>query len=62
MFLKLLENLLRAKKEILLRKSTIEFKAQKLTSKAFRLLKRKWLKRKKRRLVNMVARDFSESI
>ena len=61
-FLRLLENLLVSKRERLVCKQVYEFRASKIASKAFKLLKRRWLKRKKRRLLNLVARDFSASI
>jgi hypothetical protein len=39
-----------------------EFRTENLCTKAFKILKRRWLKQKKRRLLNLVAKDFSASI
>lgn len=58
-FLKLLENVLRSKQERLVDATVCDFRRNVLCQKALRVLKRKWLKKKKHRLMNRVAQDFS---
>jgi hypothetical protein len=61
-FLRLLENVLASKKRRIVAATVIDFRNQNLASKCLRILKRRWLKQKKRRLMNQVAKDFSSQV
>lgn len=58
-FLKFLENVLIKKKQRLNTQTILDFRGEYLKSRLFRVFKRRWLKIKKRRLMNLVAKDFN---
>ena len=58
-FLKLLENVLKAKQVRLVDVTVWDIRRNVLCQKALRVMKRLWLKKKKHRLMNRVAKDFS---
>lgn len=59
-FLKFLENVLIEKKQRLNTHTVLNFRGDYLKNRCYRLLKRRWLKIKKRRLMNLVAKDFNQ--
>jgi hypothetical protein len=58
-FLKLLENVLKGKQERLVSATVWDFRRSILCQKAYRVMKRRWLKKKKQGLMKRVAADFS---
>ena len=58
-YLRLLENVMNNRKHRLIGETSRQFRAQKLCDKVMRILKRRWLKRKRDSLMMQVADDFS---
>jgi hypothetical protein len=58
-YLKLLENVVACRNHRLVRETVRQFRGHKLCDKVMRVLKRRWLKRKRDKLMWQVAEDFS---
>ena len=58
-YLRLIENAMVVKKQRMIEEAAWQFRRERLSDKVMRILKRRWLKRKRDRLMMQVADDFN---
>jgi hypothetical protein len=58
-YLRLIENAMVNKKQRMIEEAAWQFRRERLSDKVMRILKRRWLKRKRDRLMMQVADDFN---